>query len=89
MKSKKDFVVYMILCADKSLYTGITTDIERRFAEHAEGIGARYTKSHLPKRIVYSEARHTHSSALIREAEIKKLTKVQKLLLCKIQKTAI
>ena len=70
--------VYMILCSDDSLYTGITTDVERRMAQHAAGTGAKYFRSCLPQRLVYLEAGHNRSSASRREIEIKKLRPVDK-----------
>lgn len=71
--------VYMALCADKSIYTGITTDVKRRFTEHKAGTGARYTRAKQIKKILYTEKRETRSSALKREAEIKSWTRSQKL----------
>ena len=65
--------VYIILCADGSLYTGITTDVERRFNEHAAGKGARYFRGHTPSKVVYLECGHDRSSASRREVAIKKL----------------
>jgi putative endonuclease len=65
--------VYIILCSDDSLYTGITTDIERRFAQHLAGTGARYFRGHSPHCLVYLEKGHDRSSASRREAEIKRL----------------
>lgn len=65
--------VYIILCSDASLYTGITTDVERRFDQHATGAGAKYFRGRSPLRVVYSEAGHNRSSASSREAQIKKL----------------
>jgi putative endonuclease len=65
--------VYIILCTDNSLYTGITTDIERRFAQHRTGTGAKYFRGHAPQQLVYLEEGHDRSSASRREAEIKKL----------------
>jgi len=65
------YFVYILECEDGSYYTGITTDVERRFAEHAKGMGGRYTRSHKPVRVVYRERRRNRSSALKREAEIK------------------
>ena len=47
--------VYMLRCRDGSLYTGVTTDVERRFAQHRAGTGAKYTRSHPPEAIVYRE----------------------------------
>jgi putative endonuclease len=65
--------VYIILCKDNSLYTGITTAAQRRFAEHLAGTGAKYFRGHSPLRLVYLEDGHNRSSASRREAEIKKL----------------
>jgi putative endonuclease len=65
--------VYIIRCADDSLYTGITTDVARRFAEHLAGRGARYLRGRAPLRLVYQETGHDRSSASRREAAIKRL----------------
>ena len=70
--------VYIILCSDDSLYTGITTDIERRFAQHIAGTGAKYFRSREPQHLVYLENGHNRSSASRREAEIKKLRPIDK-----------
>ncbi|MEA3465524.1 MAG: GIY-YIG nuclease family protein [Thermodesulfobacteriota bacterium] len=70
--------VYIILCSDASLYTGITTDVERRFAQHTSGAGAKYFRACSPLRVVYVEAGHDRSSAGSREAQIKKLRPVDK-----------
>ncbi|MEK7144653.1 MAG: GIY-YIG nuclease family protein [Patescibacteria group bacterium] len=73
------YVVYLLECEDGSLYTGITTDVERRFAEHKKGIGSHFTKAKKAKRIVYTEQHTNRSSALKREAEIKKWPRSKKL----------
>ncbi len=65
--------VYIVLCSDDSLYTGITTDIERRLDQHRKGTGAKYFRGRSASRLVYLEAGHDRSSASRREAEIKKL----------------
>jgi len=65
--------VYIILCKDNSLYTGITTAVQRRFSQHLAGTGAKYFRGHSPLRLVYLEDGHDRSSASRREAEIKKL----------------
>jgi putative endonuclease len=71
--------LYIIEASDASLYTGITTDVERRFDEHSQGPrGARYFNGRNPLRIVYREDGHNRSSASRREAEIKKLSRGQK-----------
>ena len=75
-----NWTVYMIEASDGSFYTGITTDLDRRFREHLEGRnGARYFRGRKPVSVVYSEAGHCRSSALKREAAIKKLGKADKL----------
>ncbi len=73
--------VYMIESSDGRLYTGISTDPTRRFAEHQAGgsRGARFFRGRSPKRIAYVEPGHTRSSALQREAALKKLSRRQKL----------
>lgn len=75
-----DWQVYIIQCSDGSLYTGVTTDIERRFAEHRQSQrGAKYFNGRSPQKVVYSENGHSRSSACQREAVIKRLTRQQKL----------
>ncbi len=74
--------VYLLECRGGSLYTGITTDVERRFAEHAAGKGARYTRSHPPSRIVACFEHPDRSSASRAEHAIKQLTPAQKRALC-------
>ena len=76
------WIVYMLECADGSLYTGITTDLDRRMAEHAAGKGARYTKGRGPLRLVYRETCAGRAEALRRETAIKLLGSVEKLRLC-------
>ncbi|WP_461519880.1 GIY-YIG nuclease family protein [Porticoccus sp.] len=72
--------VYMIEASDGSLYTGITTDVERRFAEHCDGKqGARYFNGRQPKQVVYVEGAQDRSSASKREAAIKQLRREKKL----------
>ncbi|MGB0239043.1 MAG: GIY-YIG nuclease family protein [Cycloclasticus sp.] len=70
--------VYIIEASDNSLYTGITTDLQRRFDQHASGQGAKYFKGRQPVKFVYTENAETRSSASIRELAIKKLTRAQK-----------
>ncbi len=76
------YFVYILQCKDKSLYTGIATDVLRRFDEHRSGRGARYTRAHPPKKIVHQEPFTTRSAALKREAEIKRWPRAKKLALC-------
>ncbi len=70
--------VYIILCSDRSLYTGITTDINRRFQQHSTLKGAKYFRHCQPEHIVFLETGHSRSSASRREAAIKKLTRENK-----------
>lgn len=71
--------VYMLRCTDNALYTGITTDLERRLREHREGkVGAKYTRANKPTEMVYSKRFKTRSEAQIEEARIKKLSKAEK-----------
>ena len=65
------YFVYLLECEDKSLYTGITNDLERRFKEHKNGSGGHYTSSRKAVKIVHTERFKTRSGALKREAEIK------------------
>ena len=74
-------VVYMLQCGDGSLYTGSTTDLNRRLAAHSSGRGAKYTRSRLPVELVYQEEAADRSAALRREAAIKRLDRGAKLAL--------
>lgn len=73
------YFVYLLECSDKTIYTGITTDVDRRFAEHSSGEGANYTRAHGAKKILYTEKFKNRSEASKREAEIKKMTRDEKL----------
>ena len=75
--------VYMIRCADDSLYTGCTNDLLRRVTAHNAGKGARYTRSRGPVEVVWSVRVKDRSAALSREARIKRLTRSEKLALVK------
>lgn len=75
------WTVYLVRCRDGSLYTGITTDLDRRLAAHNAGTASRYTRSRLPVKLVHEELGFTHSSALKREAAIKRLPRSKKLAL--------
>lgn len=71
--------LYLLECADGSLYAGIATDVERRFKEHLSGKGGRYTRSHKPIRLVASRPMGSRSEALRAELAIKRLSKGEKL----------
>jgi putative endonuclease len=73
--------VYMLRCADGTLYTGSTDDVARRLAVHNAGRGAKYTRGRLPAVLVYSEDCGSRAEALRREAAIKKLSRTEKLML--------
>jgi putative endonuclease len=80
MESNPDWSVYIIRCDDGSLYTGVSTDVERRFREHLETPrGAKFFNGRKPLEVVYREAGHSRSSAARREAAIKKLNRDTKL----------
>jgi putative endonuclease len=83
------YFVYLLLCRDKSIYTGITTDLSRRFEEHKIGKGGHYTRSRGAQRILYSEKKRDRSSALKREAAIKRLSRDEKLVLSASKKPLI
>ena len=70
--------LYILRCGDGSLYTGITTDVERRLETHRSGKGAKYTRGRGPLELVYREECGDHSAALKRELEIKKLPREEK-----------
>lgn len=76
----KEWTVYMLRCADGSLYTGVTTDAARRLAEHngAGGKGARYTRVRRPVQLVWQEGGHDRRSALQREWALKRLSRTAK-----------
>lgn len=63
--------VYILLCSDKSFYTGISNNPQKRFLDHQAGKGGRYTRSHKPVRIIYSEHWESKTEALKREKQIK------------------
>jgi putative endonuclease len=73
------YFVYLLECGDGSLYTGVTTDVKRRFAEHKSGVGSSFTRAKVAKRIVYTEQHPDRSSAQKREAEIKRWPRTKKL----------
>lgn len=77
---KRNFV-YLVRCADDSLYCGWTTDLEGRIAAHNNGTGAKYTKSRRPVELVYFEEYENRHEALSREWHIKRLRRKEKLLL--------
>ena len=79
--SARTWFVYVLRCADGSLYTGVTTNLTRRTRQHNAGTASRYTRSRRPVTLVYRERKRSHSAALKREAAVKRLTRRQKLAL--------
>jgi putative endonuclease len=77
------YYVYILKCKDGSLYTGCTTDVARRFAEHQAGTGASYTRARGAQKMVYTEKQKDRSNAQKRESAIKKLPRIEKLKLVK------
>lgn len=73
------YFVYLLQCSGNSIYTGITTDLSRRFLEHKNKKGGAYTASHKAEKIIYTEKFATKSQALRREAEIKSWRREKKL----------
>ncbi|MBI4388417.1 MAG: GIY-YIG nuclease family protein [Candidatus Omnitrophica bacterium] len=80
-KRSEKWFLYILKCCDKSLYTGITKDLARRFKMHSEGKAARYTRTRRPVEMVYQEVCKTRTQALVRECFIKALPKSKKLAL--------
>ncbi|MBU0505512.1 GIY-YIG nuclease family protein [bacterium] len=78
---KETYTIYILKCCDKSLYTGITNDLEKRLSDHALGKGSKYVRSRLPFKLIYSEPAPSKSDALKRECAIKELTRDEKLAL--------
>lgn len=81
MKAPEKWIVYMLLCADGTIYTGVTTDPKRRLEQHNAGTASRYTRARRPVEMMHHESGHTRGGALSREAAIKRLPRAAKLLL--------
>ncbi len=75
--------LYILRCKDGTLYTGITTDVEKRLEAHRAGRGAKYTRGRGPLELLYTEECGDHSAALKREIEVKALPREEKLILIK------
>ena len=82
-ESRFMYYVYILECSNKALYTGITTDLERRFNQHRVGDGGHYTRSNRPIKIRYYETCESRSEALKCEAQIKRWSRTKKLALVK------
>ena len=75
---EKKWYLYVLRCGDGTLYTGITTDVQARFAQHQAGKGAKYTRGRGPLEVVYTEDCEDHSAALKRELAVKALSREEK-----------
>jgi predicted GIY-YIG superfamily endonuclease len=84
--SAETWFVYILRCADGSLYTGITKDVNRRCKQHNAGTASRYTRGRLPVSVVYQESQATQSLALKREAAIKAMSRQEKESLIRLAK---
>ena len=73
-----NWYLYILRCKDGTLYTGVTTDVEKRMEAHRMGKGAKYTRGRGPLTLVYQEVCSSHSEALKRECAVKSLTREQK-----------
>jgi predicted GIY-YIG superfamily endonuclease len=87
-KADANWFVYLLRCADGSLYTGIAKDVKRRCQQHNDGKASRYTRSRRPTKLVWQETQPSQSSALKREAAIKAMTRREKLALIRLRKKA-
>jgi len=79
MKKTTTYKVYMVECSDKSIYTGIAKDIEKRLGQHSRGIGSKYVRTRLPIKLQWSSKRMDLSQALKTEYQIKQWSKKKKL----------
>ena len=77
-QKETEWLVYLLLCSDGSLYTGITNDLERRIAQHNDGKGAKYTRSRRPVKLVYRRQCRDQSDALKQEHSIKQMSRDKK-----------
>lgn len=78
MRDRNEWHVYILRCADGTLYTGVATDVEARFKRHASGRGARYTRGRGPLTLVHIERAGSRGDALRREAAIRRLGRAGK-----------
>ena len=78
MSKPSDWIVYILKCADQTLYTGITNNLDHRINEHKNGTGTKYTRGRAPFRLIYSEIYSSRSQASKREVEIKSFDRARK-----------
>jgi len=77
--SQKDWFFYVLSCSDKSLYAGVTTDVDRRIAQHNEGKGSKYVRSRLPATLLYKRKMKSKRKAFSLEKRFKLLSRADKL----------
>ena len=82
---KGEYYVYILLCSDGSLYTGISDNPDTRFADHKNGKGGKYTRSHKPIKLLYTERLESKSAALKRESQIKGWNRAKKITILKLE----
>ena len=75
---EKNWYLYILRCGDGTYYTGITVDVQKRFAAHSQGKGAKYTRGRGPLTLLYQERCGDHGTALRRELEVKSLSRKEK-----------
>lgn len=78
-KSNPTWVLYILQCADGTLYTGVTNNLKKRLAAHASGKGAKYTRGRSPLKLVYNKSYKTRSAAQVAEVKTKALSRAEKL----------
>ena len=83
--SKGEYHVYILLCSDDSLYTGWSNNPHVRLIDHKSGKGGKYTRSHKPVRLLYTEQLSSRSEALKRESQIKGWSRVKKITILKLE----
>ncbi|MFA5827776.1 MAG: GIY-YIG nuclease family protein [Candidatus Shapirobacteria bacterium] len=84
------YYLYILKCADKTLYTGITTNLDRRLKEHnSSALGSKYTRTRRPVVLIYSQKFPDRSSATIEESRIKKLSRREKLIFSQISASGV
>ncbi len=79
MEQTDKYYMYVLLCADNTLYTGFSTNVERRFQQHVKGLGAKYTRSHRPIKILFKQQFDSKHAALSAEYAFKQLSRAQKI----------
>ncbi|WP_316369003.1 GIY-YIG nuclease family protein [Candidatus Thiodiazotropha sp. CDECU1] len=83
----QSWYVYIVQCADRTLYTGITKDIDKRVTQHNSGSGAKYTRGRVPVELVFAEGMESHGDALRREYEIKRMSLAGKRKIIEVSRT--